>query len=105
MRRAVPRGTVDRPDEAVAATVERLDVARVFRVVVQGLPEFLDGAVEAKVEVDEGVFRPKFFLEFVAGDDQARALEQHREDLERLLLELDANARLAQFASLQVKFE
>src|SRR5579862_4660995 len=105
MCRAVDRGIVDRPDEAVATAVERLDVARVFRVVIEGLPEFFDGAVEAEVEVDEGIFRPKFFLEFVAGDDRARALEQCRKDLKRLLLELDPNARLAQLAGFQIQFE
>jgi hypothetical protein len=46
------------------------------------------------VEVHEGVGGPKFLAQFLASDDVAGALEQERENLERLLLQTELPAVL-----------
>ena len=56
------------------------------------------------VEVDEGVGRPETIANLVAGDDFAGFFEQQGEDLERLVLQLDAEAVLAKFTGAQVEF-
>jgi hypothetical protein len=57
------------------------------------------------VEVDERVCRPERLLKLLAADDLAGTLEQHRQDLDRLLLKPDAQASLAQFTRHEVQLE
>jgi hypothetical protein len=46
-------------------------------------------------EVDVGIRGPEALLQFLASDHLARALEQHRQDIDRLALQLDPQAALA----------
>ena len=57
------------------------------------------------VEIDERVRGPELLLKFLAADDLAGVLEQHRQDLEGLLLKPDSQAALAQFASTKIHLE
>ena len=49
-------------------------------------------------EVDEGAIRPEPLSEFLARDEIARPLQQRRQDLEGLFLQMDLSARLPQLA-------
>jgi hypothetical protein len=51
-------------DEAVAAPRQSLDEARLLGIVPQRLAQFLDGRVDAVVEIDKGASRPKPALQF-----------------------------------------
>jgi hypothetical protein len=57
------------------------------------------------VEVNEGVCRPKLFAQFFSGDDVAGVLKENDQEPKGLLLQLDLDAVLAQFACTQVQFE
>ena len=92
-------------DEAVAAAGQGFDVAGSGGGVSEGLADFVDGGVEAVVEVDEGVGGPELLLQLFAGDDFSGALEQQGEDLERLALQAELDSALAQFACAEVEFE
>ena len=48
---------------------------------------------------------PEPFLQFFPGDDLAGPLEEHGQDLKRLLLKFDLQAGLAEFADAQVELE
>jgi len=61
--------------------------------------------VEAAIEVDEGVLGPELFLELVAGDHAALLLKQGSQYLERLGLQVQADAVLAQLAYVQIDFK
>jgi hypothetical protein len=50
------------------------------------------------VEVNEGIAGPEAMLKLLASDHLPAVFQKDGEDLGRLLLELDANAMLAQFA-------
>jgi hypothetical protein len=56
-------------------------------------------------EIHEGICGPQPLLKVFAPDDLAGVLEQHRQDLEGLLLKPDLQAALAQFASAKVNLE
>jgi hypothetical protein len=56
-------------------------------------------------EIHEGICGPQPLLKVFAPDDLAGVLEQHRQDLEGLLLKPDLQAALAQFASTKVNLE
>jgi hypothetical protein len=56
--------------EAVAFARKRFYEARILRVVVQRLPDFVDTQVDAPVEIHE-ILAPKRTPDFVAGDDFA----------------------------------
>ena len=54
------------------------------------------------VEVDE-LFRPQFLLQFLARHDVSGALDEQHEELQRLVLQLDARAGAPQLARPQVE--
>ena len=39
--------------------MQRLDETRIFRIVAQGLPQFLDAAVQTVVEIDKYISGPE----------------------------------------------
>jgi hypothetical protein len=57
------------------------------------------------VEIHESVCGPELFLKLLASHDVAVVQKQHRQDLERLFLEPEAQAMLAQFACLKIQLE
>jgi len=95
----------DRGDEAVAAAGEGFNEARVVGGVAEDLADAVDGGVDAVVEVDEGAVGPEGAGDLVAGEDLAGALEEQKEKLEGLGVELEAEALAAQLAGGGVGFE
>ena len=89
-------------DEAVAAPRQSLDVAGFVGRLAQRVAQLLDGAVQAGVEINKSVAGPKLLVQFLACHDLAGMLEQEREHLEGLVLELQPNAVLAQLTRTQV---
>ena len=57
------------------------------------------------VEINERVGRPQLLLQLLARDHFPCAVQQQRQDLERLPLEPKFEATLAQFASLAIEFK
>ncbi|MGC1904754.1 MAG: hypothetical protein WA715_13115 [Candidatus Acidiferrum sp.] len=94
-RRSIDR---DRCEEPVAATGESLNEARTDNGVAQGIAQFVNGRVQAVVEVYEGILLPDLGAQFLASDYIIGPLQQDAEDLKRLFLKLDAFPLLAQLA-------
>jgi hypothetical protein len=80
----------------------------IFRI-VSGIPEckekFLDGRVDAAVELHHRVVGPKLLLNFFESRYGASVLDEHSQNLERLVLEHNQLAGFVQFSRLQIKFE
>ncbi len=69
-----PRGSgwgreVSRSNPAVAPTVYGFDEDRVIGGITQRIPEAVDGAADAVVEVYENALRPEVLAELVAAQD------------------------------------
>jgi hypothetical protein len=96
---------LNRSDEAVSAACQGFDEAGARSGIAQDFAYFVDGGVEAVVEVDEGVGGPEFLLKIFAGHDFSGAVEEHGKDLEGLSLEAKFDAAFAEFAGVQVEFE
>src|SRR5262249_11481130 len=92
-------------DEAVASTRDRLDKARLIGRLAEGVAQFLNGRVDAMVELDDGVVRPQSQPDLVAQHDVAGMIEHHDQNPDRLLAQLDADAALAQFPRPNIEFE
>ena len=92
-------------EEAVAAPSNSFDEAGILRGVAEGFTDLVDRLVEPVVEIHERVRGPEFLLKFLATDDLAGVLEQHRQELEGLLLKPDPQAALAQFAGTKIQLE
>src|SRR2546426_8955912 len=60
------------------------------------------GLIQTAVEVHKRVGRPELVLEFFPGDHLPRTFQQHGEDLESLISELDLQALLTQLPGLRV---
>ena len=84
-----------RGDEAVAATGNRLDEARIVRRIIERITHLIHCRVEAMIVVDECIHRPKLQAQLLAGHYIAGAPEKMQQDFKRLSL----NAR-AEFAVL-----
>ena len=94
-----------RGDEPVATARHRLDKAGRVGRVAQRVAQSLHGGVQPVLEVDEGVVGPQALAELVASHELARPLEQHREQLQWLLLKAETCARLSQLARAQIELE
>ena len=57
------------------------------------------------IKIHEGVRRPEPAAEGFAGNHLPGMFQEHQENLERLFLELDFDALLAQLTSCGVRFE
>ena len=94
----------DGSDEAIAALGESFDEAGVVGFVGEGVAQFVDGGVQAVFEIHEGVSRPESLLELLARDNEARVFEEDCKNLERAILDFEADAGFAEFAGEQVRF-
>ena len=61
--------------------------------------------INAALEVDESILRPKAAAQFFARNDAARALQERTKDLPRLRLKTDTNTLLTELSGLQIHFE
>src|SRR5262249_4344834 len=73
-----------------------------LRFVRKGFAKAFNRGVDAAIEVDKSVGRPKFLAEFFAGDQVARMCKQESEYLKGLVLELQADAVLVQLTRTQI---
>ena len=104
-RRGARRGPgFHRRQKPIASAIERLNESGIARIIRQGLPQFFHRAVQADVKNDEGVFGPEAFLQLLARDDFTGAFQQHRQNLEGLILQFDLDAGLAQLHRGQIHF-
>lgn len=62
--------------------------------ITQRGPELIDGQIDGVVEVTETLLRPDEVMEFFTCHDLAGMLKESAEDLERLVLEFQADAGL-----------
>jgi hypothetical protein len=65
----------------------------------------LNGRVDAMLELHHRMVGPKLLLDFFASRDSASVLDEHSQNLERLVLEHNPSAGFVQFSRLQVEFE
>src|SRR5215471_11616360 len=86
----------DRSDEAIAQARKSFDVARSSRRVAERAAQFVDRGVQALLKADVAVW-PEFLAKDFAGDYAARIFKQRDQNFERLALERNAHAMLAQF--------
>ena len=89
-------------NESVPTPSDRLDVLRRGRRVSEEAPHFVDGIVQAVVEVDEGVCGPEPGAKLLAQDDFARMLEERLQHLEWLVLQPHSPSVLAYLSSLDI---
>src|ERR1035438_5012277 len=82
-------------NKPVATTVQGFNETRVLGIIPQGFAQLLDTAVEAVIEVNEGVCGPKLSPQLLPGDRLSGALQKNSQDLKGLFLQLDADATLA----------
>jgi hypothetical protein len=77
---------VDRGDKAITPTGQGFDKPRIVGGVAESIPQPFDGGIQAVLEVDEGVGRPKAGLEFLASNQFTGFFQQKIENLQRLVL-------------------
>jgi hypothetical protein len=96
---------IDWGDEAVAAAGDGFDVAGVAAGVAEGLAQLVHGAVQAMVEVDEGVRLPELAAQFVARHQVAAPGDQADEDIDRAAAQADLQPLAAQLARRGIELE
>ena len=74
-------------------------------VVPQGFAQPVHGLVQAAIEIDDNIGRPKTLLQLFARHDLAWTLDEGNQYLKGLLLEFDAHTLLAQLTRSEVDLE
>ena len=92
-------------DEPIAAPRESFDKAGVAGTVSQGFADAVERGVDAVIGINKGIVRPQATGNFLASDQVPRALEEHKQDLKWLRIQLDAKSPAAQFTRGGVRFE
>src|SRR5450631_3957761 len=85
-------------DGAITAARQRLNETRLFRRIVQSLPNLIDRRVQAMVDIDNGVW-PKTRLKRLSPYNFTGAFQQNCEDLERLPAEPPPHRSFTQLTS------
>src|SRR5438105_4913127 len=88
--------------KAVTGARESLDISGMIGRVAQCQAKTVDGGIDAALEIDEGILRPKPAAQFIARNHVAWILEQRTKHLPGLGLKADTNALLAQLSGLQI---
>src|ERR1700694_2347771 len=97
--------TADGRNKAIATPRQRLDESWAVPGISQRLAQLIDRRVQTVVEVDESIGRPVLGTKLFAGYYLAGPLQQGRENVKRLFLELDPHTLLAQLYRPQVYFK
>src|SRR6187200_2953714 len=85
-------------EETVPPPRDGLHESWARRRITERRPNPVDGFVHTVVEIDEGVGGPQAVTKLFPRNDVARAFEQHRQNLKRLLLKSEPHALLPQLA-------
>src|SRR5207244_1798340 len=101
----IPIDATHRSQEPIPSPRQSLDEPRIVRRFAQRFPQLVNGSIQAVVEIDEGFGLPELGAQLFAGDDFAGPLQEQGEDMERLFLELNPHALLAQLPCAQVHLE
>jgi hypothetical protein len=67
-------------NEPVSAARDRLDETWALRVVLQGLADLADSAINAVVRIKEHILAPNPLGDFVASDELPTALDEEQKD-------------------------
>src|SRR5262245_2873720 len=94
---------IDRCDELIPAFRKGTNVARRVGRIAKRRPHLRDGEVQALVEINEGVVAPDRLPQRVARHDFAGVLDQNRQHVRRLRLQLDDLAVAPQLAHRRVE--
>src|SRR5271155_4263827 len=106
--RVANRGCVRRFDlrkEAVAAPSNGFHKAWTLGRISERVTDFVYCLIQPVIEIHESVCGPELFLQLLARYHLAGTLQEHREELEGLFLQPDAQAMFAQFPSAKIHLE
>jgi hypothetical protein len=98
-------GDVDRPDEPIPASGQRLDVGKGPRAIADGRAHLPHGHRQTALEIDVGALGPDRGAQLVARDQLAGPEQQRAQQAKRLLLQRHGHTVPAQFAGRQVGLE
>ena len=93
---------LNRRDESVAAAGHCFDIPRGLGRVVQHLPQPRDSRVQTAFVIHEGSARPQARDQFPTTYDLIRSSNKRRQDLKRLLLNLQPQAALTQVGGREI---
>jgi hypothetical protein len=95
----------DRSEKSVAMPRNGFHIPRMVRRFSQGRPQLGHRLVQAAIEVHERMRRPKLLAQLFAGHHFPGMFQKEGEDLERLFLQFNAHAVLAQLGGAKVYFK
>jgi hypothetical protein len=73
--------------------------------VSKNFTQTLDGCVQACIEIDEGVCRPKRRMKIFARDNRAGAFKQLSQNKEGLILKTQLRAVFSEFTRMDIQFK
>jgi hypothetical protein len=92
----------NRRQEAISATGESFDEARVRGGVTQSFAELIDYCVKAMIKIDKRICRPELLAQLFPRYYFGRTIQQDQQYLERLFLNSQADPGFTQFARARI---
>jgi hypothetical protein len=92
-------------DETIPLPRHGLDIARIVGIIIESLPELLNGSIQAVLEFDEGAIGPETSLQLVPGDYLPRPLQKCNQNPERKVLQLDTCAVPPELVRRRIRLE
>src|SRR5262249_17301762 len=90
-------------DKSISAARNGLDPTRALAGVPEHLPKFVNGSIQAPIEIDERVGGPEPLLKLLPGYYLSRPFEQKQQHLKWLLLESEFDALPAQLTAMHLE--
>src|SRR5262249_18658742 len=90
-------------DKSISAARNGLDPARALGAVPEHLPKFVNGSIQAPIEIDERVGGPEPPFKALPGYYLTGPFEQKQQHLKGLLLESEFDALPAQLTTMHLK--
>ena len=91
--------------ETIASPWDGLHKPWILRGIAENLAQTHYRVIKPVVKVDKCMGLPETVAKLIPGDDLARLLQKHGQDLERLFRELKAKPLFAKLGGLQIELE
>ena len=99
------RHCADRSDKTITVPIDCFYESGTVGRISQSIAHLFDRVVQALIKADIYIGRPNFLPELLPRDDLASTVNEKRKDSKWLVLQLDLNACLVQFARRQVELK
>lgn len=96
---------INRSNKTIPSSCDRFDVLRLAGGVAERFADFVHSSIQAVIEINKSVPSPKPLSQIIPGYNLSGPSDQHRKNLQGLLLQPHANTIFAQFSGDKIELK